>query len=38
MVELDDYFGKNIDYKFVNIPNEKLRKIVYEGNNFFKKK
>ena len=36
-VELNDYFGKNIDYKFVRIASGKLRKIVYEGNTFFKK-
>ena len=38
MVELDDYFGKTIDYKYVNIPKDKLRKVVYNENNFFKKK
>ena len=36
-VELNDYFGKNIDYKFVRIASGKLRKIVYEGNTFIKK-
>ena len=36
-VELSDYFGKIIDYKFVRISSGKLRKIVYEGNSFFKK-
>ena len=38
MVELDDYFGKTIDYKCVNIPKDKLRKVVYDENNYFKKK
>ena len=38
MVELDDYFGKTIDYKFVSITNNKLKKVVFEQNNFFKKK
>ena len=38
MVELTDYFGKNIDYKCVCIPNNKLRNVVYDENNFFKKK
>ena len=37
IVELNDYFGKNIDYKYISIPNDKLRKVVYNENFFFKK-
>ena len=37
-VELDDFFGKNIDYKCVSIASNKLKKVAYEENNYFKKK
>ena len=38
MVELNDYFGKNINYSYIKIANVKLRRIVYEEKKFFKKK
>ena len=38
IVELNDYFRKNIDYKYLKIANNKLRRIVYGEKKFFKKK
>ena len=30
MVELSDFFGKNINYKFVNFATNKLKNVVYQ--------
>ena len=35
IVELNDFFGKNIDYNYIKIANnDRLRKIVYDENNY----
>ena len=34
IVELNDYFGKNIDYKSLKIANDRLRRIVYNEKNY----
>ena len=33
-IELNDYFRKNIDYKCIKIANDRLRRIVYDENNY----
>jgi hypothetical protein len=37
VVELNDYFGKNIDYKSVNIAKDKLKNVVYHDKQNNKK-
>ena len=37
VVEINDYFGKNIDYKFVNIAQNKIKNIIYKDERFYKK-
>ena len=36
VVEINDYFGKNIDYKFVNIAQDKIKNAIYKDERFYK--
>jgi len=36
VVEINDYFGKNIDYKFVNIAKDKIKNAIYKDERFYK--
>ena len=38
IVEISDYFGKTTDYKPINIAKDKLKRVVFDANNFFNKK
>ena len=37
VVEINDYFGKTIDYKFVNIAQDKFKNPIYKDERFYKK-